>query len=175
MGRVDLEKLEVQPATAEDIPSLAEAFQQENYFSDRLTCHQRGDGELLVAWLEGVPVANVFLRFEPADEPELREMFGASPTALLQHLEVNRAYLRNGIGRHVMEFAEQRLRQLEYQVVALAVTSDNKPARMLYDSLGYQPGKTDVIAAVEEFLPNGVRQQVGTEFCDVYTKDLRGA
>ncbi|HJW63533.1 MAG TPA: GNAT family N-acetyltransferase, partial [Actinomycetes bacterium] len=59
---------------------------QRHFFTDRLARQQDGRGVLLVAWLDGRPVGDVFLDRGPADQPEVRHHLPGVP--MLDHLEV---------------------------------------------------------------------------------------
>ena len=79
-------KLEIRPGSDADLAALVAALREPHWFTDRLSRQQRGGGVLLVAWLEGRPVGEVFLDCEPAIEPEVRRQLPGVPR--LDHLEV---------------------------------------------------------------------------------------
>jgi len=49
------------------------------------------------------------------------------------------AYRRQGLGRRLMEIAEEHARQVEGETLTLEVRTTNLPAIGLYQSLGYEP------------------------------------
>ena len=79
-------KVEIRPASDAELATLVAVLGERHWFTDRLARQQRGGGVLLVAWLEGRPVGEVFLDCEPATEPEVRRQFPGVPR--LDHLEV---------------------------------------------------------------------------------------
>ena len=90
---------------------------------------------LLVAWLEGWPVGDVFLSWEPADEPEVRRWLPGVPR--LVHLEVLGPAQRRGIGAALIRAGEDLARRLGHQRLALGVGVGNPDARRLHERLGY--------------------------------------
>ena len=79
--------MEIRPAPAGDLEPFVAVFGAERgFFTDCLAGQAAGAGVLLVAWLDGWPVGDVFLRLGPADAPEVRRHLPGVPT--LVHLEV---------------------------------------------------------------------------------------
>jgi hypothetical protein len=78
--------LEIRPAADADLAPLVAALGQRRFFAERLASQRGGGGVLLVAWLDGRPVGDVFLDREPATEPEVRRRLPGVPTLI--HLEV---------------------------------------------------------------------------------------
>ena len=72
-------KAEVRPASDAELATLVGVLGERHWFTDRLARQQRGGGVLLVAWLEGRPVGEVFLDCEPATEPEVRRHLPGVP------------------------------------------------------------------------------------------------
>ena len=79
-------KAEIRPASDAELATLVGVLGERHWFTDRLARQQRGGGVLLVAWLDGRPVGEVFLEYEPATEPEVRRQLPGVPR--LGHLEV---------------------------------------------------------------------------------------
>jgi hypothetical protein len=79
-------KAEVRSASNADLAALVAVLGERHWFTDRLARQQRGGGVLLVAWLDGRPVGEVFVECEPANEPEVRRQLPGVPR--LDHLEV---------------------------------------------------------------------------------------
>jgi GNAT superfamily N-acetyltransferase len=91
-------KAEVRPASDADLATLAAVLGERHFFADRLARQQRGGGVLLVAWLDGRPVGDVYLDCEPAEEPEVRRL-GHERIALgvgLDNPKARRLYARLG-------------------------------------------------------------------------------
>ena len=127
--------MEVRPASGTDLDALVAVLGQRHFFTDRLARQRDGRGVLLVAWLDGRPVGDVFLECGPADEPEVREHLPGVP--LLVHLEVLGQLQRRGIGTALVRAGEQTARRLGHHRLAMGVGVDNPAARRLYERLGY--------------------------------------
>jgi GNAT superfamily N-acetyltransferase len=97
-------KAEVRPASDADLATLVAVLGERHFFTDRLARQQRGGGVLLVAWLDGRPVGEVFLACEPAEEPEVRRHLPGVPR--LDHLEVVGPFQGRGIGTALIRAAE---------------------------------------------------------------------
>ncbi|WP_344615897.1 GNAT family N-acetyltransferase [Dactylosporangium salmoneum] len=119
-------------------------------FADQLRRQAEGLGQLLVAWVGGLAVGVVYLRWEPADEPEIRRHLHAVP--LLRHLEVHPEWRKRGVGSRLLREAEARLAGRGFRRVALGVAPDNFPAISLYRKQGYEKWpQPDVKTAIDEF------------------------
>jgi ribosomal protein S18 acetylase RimI-like enzyme len=59
----------------------------------------------------------------------------------IDSLSVSSQYAGRGIGTALIEAAEQRARQLQYNKIALNVDEENERAHRLYNHLGYQEDK----------------------------------
>jgi GNAT superfamily N-acetyltransferase len=128
-------KVEIRPGSDADLDMFVAVLGQRHFFTDRLARQQRGEGVLLVAWLDGRPVGDGFLACEPADEPEVRRHLPGVPQ--LTHLEVLGPLWGRGIGTALIQAAEDAARQLGHGQLVLAVGVDNPDARRLYERLGY--------------------------------------
>ena len=127
-------KVQIRPASDAELATLVAVLGERHWFTDRLARQQRGGGVLLVAWLDGRPVGEVFLECEPAKEPEVRRHLPRGPR--LDHLEVPGPFQGRGIGTALIGAAEATARQLGYEQIALGVGLDNPKARRLYERLG---------------------------------------
>jgi len=127
--------VEIRPGSADDLTVLVAVLGERHWFTDRLARQRRGGGVVLVAWLEGRPVGEVFLDLEPATEPEVRRQLAGVPR--LDHLEVAGPLWGRGIGTALIGAAEAAARQLGYERIALGVGLDSRRARRLYARLGY--------------------------------------
>jgi GNAT superfamily N-acetyltransferase len=127
---------EIRRGSDADLHALVAVFRGErSYFGDCLAKQQAGGGVLLVAWLDGWPVGDVFLDRDPAEEPEIRRWLPGVPR--LNHLEVLGPVQRRGIGTALLRAGEATARKLGHRRVALGVGVDNPAARRLYERLGY--------------------------------------
>jgi GNAT superfamily N-acetyltransferase len=162
--------VEIRPGTAADLPTLMEALGERHWFADRLARQLRGGGVVLVAWLDGRPVGDVYLDCEPAAEPEVRRHLPGVPT--LDHLEVLGPLWGRGIGTALVRAAEDTARQLGYERLALGVGLENLRARRLYERLGYADwGHGTVVGAWVEHPDHGPPVPV-SEVCDMLVKRL---
>ena len=128
-------RLTIRPATRKDHPALVAALGQRDFFADRIGRARHKLGELLVAWIDGKPVGDVYLWCEQFEEPELVEAFPNAP--LLNHLEVAPEFQGQGIGTALIHAADDLARARGYDIVVLGVGLDNPRARALYERLGY--------------------------------------
>ena len=67
--------LEIRVASKRDLDPLVSAMGQSDFFTDRIGRTRQGVGELLVAWLDGEVVGDVYLYCEVHEETELRREF----------------------------------------------------------------------------------------------------
>jgi GNAT superfamily N-acetyltransferase len=125
---------DIRPATAGDLAALVAALGQRAWFTDHLARQRRGGGVLLVAWLDGRPVGDGFLYYQP-DHPQVRRWLAGVPE--LGHLEVVGPLQGRGIGTALVRAAEDTARKLGHRRLTLAVGIDNPKARRLYERLGY--------------------------------------
>lgn len=161
----------IRKARQDDLDALILALGQWRYFSDSLARQRAGLGTLLVAWLDMVPVGSVYLRTEPADEPELREHLPGVP--LLNHLEVCEERRNRGTGTRLLAEAERLLRVRGHRRVALAVEVNNIDALRLYLRLGYRDWGHSRIVCTCDLPPAGGGAFRDTETCHVLVKRLR--
>src|SRR5215217_3366231 len=142
--------MEIRPASAGDLEPLGAVFASERgFFAGCLARQEAGGGVLLVAWLDGWPVGDVFLSLGPADEPEVRRHLPGVPK--LVHLE-------------------DVARRLGHGRIALGVGLDNRGARRLYERLGYIDwGHGHTVASWREQRPDSGPVTV-TETIDMLVK-----
>ena len=161
---------EVRSASDADLATLVAVLDERHWFTDRLARQQRGGGVLLVAWLEGQPVGEVFLDCEPATEPEVRRQLPG--VARLDHLEVPGPFWGQGIGTALIGAAEDSARQLGHERIALGVGLGNPRARRLYERLGYGDwGHGTVVGTWVEYPDDGPPVTL-SEACDMLIKRL---
>jgi GNAT superfamily N-acetyltransferase len=163
-------KAEVRPASDADLATLVAVLGERHFFTDRLARQRRGGGVLLVAWLDGRPVGEVFLETEPANEPEVRRHLPGVPR--LDHLEVAGPFQGRGIGTALIRAAEDTARRLGNERIALGVGLDNPKARRLYARLGYADwGHGTVVGTWVEHPDDGPPVTL-SEVCDMLIKRL---
>ncbi|HEY1485028.1 MAG TPA: GNAT family N-acetyltransferase [Micromonosporaceae bacterium] len=128
-------QVSIRKVTRADYPALVDAFGQPDYFADRLGRSRHKLGDVLVAYVDDVPVGDVYLWCEPFEEPELRAMYPDAP--MLNHLEVWPPWQGRGIGTQLVHAAEDAARERGYDILVLLVGLDNPRAKALYERLGY--------------------------------------
>ncbi|HEV2782303.1 MAG TPA: GNAT family N-acetyltransferase [Actinophytocola sp.] len=159
--------LVIRPAEPDDVGALAEALGQAEFFAEQLAMQANGRGILLTAWKNGQPKGDVYLRLEPAEEPEIRHYLPDVP--LLTHLEVLPGDRNRGIGTKLIKAAERLLHDLKYRWVALAVEVTNVDASRLYRRLGYRSWNRSPVICYT-WLANGRERR--PEICNVLVKRL---
>ena len=161
----------MRPASAGDLEVLVAVFGAERrFFADCLARQGAGGGVLLVAWLDGGPVGDVFLHLGPADEAEVRRHLPGVPT--LVHLEVLGPFQRRAIGTALVRAGEDEARRLGHDRVALGVGLDNPGARRLCERLGYTGwGRGHTLTSWREQRPGSAPVTV-TETIDMLVKRL---
>ena len=171
VARSDDGPVEVRRASDADLGPLVAVFGGSRHFFDDCLARQRGgDGVLLVAWLDGRPVGDVFLAPDPADEPEVRRWLPGVPR--LVHLEVDGRLWRRGIGTALIQAGEDTARRLGHRRLALGVALDNAGARRLYERLGYADwGYGTVVGTWQERDHDGP-PVTHSEVLDMLVKDL---
>jgi GNAT superfamily N-acetyltransferase len=162
-------KAEIRPGSDADLAALVAVLGQRHFFTEHLARQRDGHGVLLVAWLDGRPVGDLFLAWEPADKPEVRRYLPGVPH--LGHLEVVGPLQGHGIGTALIRAAEARARQLGHQQLALAVGVQNSDARRLYERLGYADWGHGTVVGTWVDRDHGPPVTL-SEVCDVLVKPL---
>ncbi|NRQ37604.1 GNAT family N-acetyltransferase [Nonomuraea sp. NN258] len=166
-------QVRIRQALGKDLPFLVSALGQERYFATQLARQHAGHGVLLVAWQAFNAVGDVYLWLSSAEEPELRDRLPGVP--LLTHLEVSPAHRNRRIGTQLVHEAEERLRTLGHERVALGVEPGNVRVRRLYHRLGYAEWPYPPILTTRHvFHPDG-RIEEEAETCHILVKSLREA
>jgi GNAT superfamily N-acetyltransferase len=162
--------VEIRSAADGDLDALVAVLGQRHYFSEHLARQRDGHGVLLVAWVAGGPVGDLFLAWPPADQPPIREQLPGVPQ--LTHLEVLDPVRRRGVGTALIRAAEDVARGFGHDRIGLAVGLDNRNARRLYERLGYVDwGHGTVVVSWVERDHHGPPVR-SSEICDVLVKRL---
>jgi ribosomal protein S18 acetylase RimI-like enzyme len=148
--------------------------EQQQYFTEALHRQDDGEGILLVAFLDGRPVGDVYLELREPTEEVLRERLPGA--RLLMHLEVDEEYRERGIGSKLLAQAETELLAEGCHRIALGVRPETKTAASLYETIGY---KRLADAANKDFLLSTVKVEfvdgkahMLPDVCWVYDKQL---
>jgi GNAT superfamily N-acetyltransferase len=165
-----LHDVKIRPAEDDDVDDLVGALGQQHFFAERLRRQRQGRGLLLVAWHKSEPVGDVYLSWECAEEPEIRNLLPDVP--LLIHLEVHPVRRNQGIGTTLLGEAERLLSERGHRQVALGVGVDNERAVRLYTRLGFKEWSHPPVRTwYEQYLDNGqsVRH---AEICRIFVKTI---
>jgi GNAT superfamily N-acetyltransferase len=170
VARPDGGPAEVRQASDADLGPLVAAFGSRHFFGDCLRRQRSGDGVLLVAWLDGRPVGDVFLALDPDGEPEVRRWLPGVPR--LVHLEVDGRVQRRGIGTALLLAGEETARRLGHRRLALGVALDNPGARRLYQRLGYADWGRGTVVGTWQDLDQDGPPVTHSEVLEMLVKDL---
>ncbi len=105
------------------------------YLQDMLDENCKKAGKIFVAEAQGRVVGFVSVRREPDWDGYLSSI---TDHAYISDLVVLSTYRRQGIGKILMQKAEEYARQLGMTVVKIAVLSRNEPALHLYEQSGFR-------------------------------------
>jgi ribosomal protein S18 acetylase RimI-like enzyme len=134
-----LEEFVIRPLREDELPALeweGEYTHFRNLFQQSFEEMQLGQRVMLVAYAagSGAMAGQVFVQFISAD-PKYAD--GAS-RGYLYALRVKPAYQNRGLGRQLIQAAEERLRARGMDVSTIGVAKDNMRAQKLYERMGYQ-------------------------------------
>jgi GNAT superfamily N-acetyltransferase len=162
--------MEIRACADSELPALLATLGQRQFFADCLAGQRAGGGVLLVAWVGGTAVGDVFLGRHPAEEAEVRRWLPGVPRLI--HLEVLGPFQRRGIGSALVRAGEDIARRLGHDRIALGVGLDNPGARRLYERLGFTAwGHGPIVTSWQERPHDGPPVTV-TETIDMLVKRL---
>lgn len=130
-------RVEIRACTDDDLGALESVFTSpgRSRFHDRRLAEQRAGGCVyLIAWLDGVPVGHLNLRWLVSD-PTVRSRVQCPE---MNALGVARDVQNRGIGTALIEHAEQLCASRDVEVCVIGVDIPNVDARRLYERLGYR-------------------------------------
>ena len=122
----------VRLATEQDLPALewGGLFRHHREIIERTFREQvRGEQLMLVADIGGEPAGQVWIDFRLADSDDL---------AVVWALRVHPHWQGCGVGAHLVRAAERMIGRRGISSAELTVEIANRPARRLYERLGYQ-------------------------------------
>lgn len=130
----------VRPLALGEVPIVAAALPFENAAPDKHKTHYQlqayGEVTILIAWYETRPVGHLLIRWhhgpkrqQPIDIPEYPHL-----SALMVHKE----YRSRGVGKRLLETAEDICLERGYARFGLNVNVTNTEARALYKSAGFR-------------------------------------
>lgn len=162
------DQLHIRPATIEDMPVVGHVLgaDQAHFYRNRLA----RPGVVLSAWLEDQLAAAIYVCWEPADEPEVRQHLPGVP--LLHRLRVRPDLRRRQIGTQLIEEAEKLLRGRGHKLVAVGVDPDNKRAAGLYEHLHYREWEHGEVPTTREvYVADGSVRRL-PDRCRIFVKSL---
>ena len=128
--------LTIRKVRCDDLPKLEWYGQFEHFrriFRRAYKEQKAGKRLLLIADMNGFPVARLFIQFQG----ENAILVDGSQRGYLYSLHVLDMFRRQGIGSRLIAVAEQVLRQRHYAIATIAVAKDNDGALRLYQRHGY--------------------------------------
>lgn len=135
----NLDLLVIRTITYADLPDLewnGEYTHFRRMFSNAYENQNKGNSILWIAELPGAGlIGQAFVQLI-GTRPELADGY---LRAYIYSVRVRAPYRNLGIGKQIMETAENNLRQRGFSYVTLNVGKDNPNARRFYERLGYSP------------------------------------
>ena len=125
----------VAPLSPDRLDDVVALFGQREFFAEKLSAQARAAGVLLVGWVDGQPVGDVWVSFTPAPEREVNEHLPGVP--MLVHLEVLSVLRNRGYGTSIIRAAEDLVRARGHERITLGVGVENPAAQRLYERLDY--------------------------------------
>lgn len=153
---------QIRPATIDDLPILAKfglalatihaSFDEQRFVvPDENTFYQffahelaRQDAVLLIAEIDGAPVAYAFVRLEAASIEELRDA-----GAWLHDIYVMPEARSRGVGRRLVAAAFEAARELGSKSLMLGVSPHNTSGRALFEGMGFRGTMIEMRADVK--------------------------
>ena len=125
---------------------------------DRLARQQQGDVVYLIAWIDGLPVGHLLLKWGGTTDPPMADVLAQCPD--IEDLFVLPDYRQRGIATRLMDAAEALASQNGYPLVGLGAGAEETDiARQMYERRGYAD------AGFGEYVESGTAfDQAGREF-----------
>ena len=130
--------IEVRPLRQCEIPLLdahLDVGRLAGRHHDRFTQQQDGRLTYLIAWLDGIPIGHMMVRWEGTTDAYVAGRI--SECAHLEDLFVMPELRSRGIGAQILACGETLAAERKFAKIGLAVGTDNPRARALYERLGY--------------------------------------
>jgi ribosomal protein S18 acetylase RimI-like enzyme len=127
--------IDVRELGLNDVGLLEEHMQpdDESKFRRRFQEHAAGVIKFLVAWEDGRPVGHGYVRWNPGEPLSYR--YPNVPS--IGDLAVKEELRSLGVGSHLMDEAEDLVRQSGHELIAIGVDLQNERALSLYQRRGY--------------------------------------
>lgn len=169
--------LDIRPIAETDVVLLEKRFPQGGVakHAGRLGRQQKGDATYLIAWHKGYPVGHALLNWGGShDEHVAKQLKSACPD--IEDLFVLAELRSQGVGRQLVDFAEQLASTRGYSFLGLSVAAEtNDAARRLYERLGYQDVHFGEYVERGAYVDSRGQRRTWEEACIYLIKDLRQA
>jgi len=162
-------RVRIRDAQEEDLPALeweGEYRRFRTVFRRTYQEAQAGRRWMLVAEEGGEVVGQVFVQLCSSE----RHFADGTRRAYLYAFRVRPGFRGRGIGTHLMQAAETRLRERGFREAVIAVSQDNPEACRLYERLGYRIFMED--PGEWSYLDHEMQRQEVVEPCWVLEKQL---
>jgi GNAT superfamily N-acetyltransferase len=167
-----MRRVRIAECRAEDLQRLEAAIPSgpSRFHQRRFTRQQEGAGTYLIAWLGGLPVGHVEIRWNGCNAAEVRERFPRCPE--LNALGVWPEHIRSqGTGTALIAEGERRAAGLGFRQIGLGVADDNPRAAALYLRLGFHETNCRYLDSYEILGAAGARHVI-SDPCRFLVKDL---
>ena len=165
---------EIRPLEQSEIPLLVahlDVGRLAGRHHDRFTQQQDGHLTYLLAWLDGIPIGHMTVRWTGTTDAFVAERI--SECAHLEDLFVMPEHRSRGIGSRIL--AQRRTclaAERAFTRIGLAVGTENPRARMLYERLGYVDAGFGVFEIGGSYLDIHGNQRRWREVCEYLVKPL---
>ena len=164
---------EIRPLEQAEIPILVAHLDVDRLAGrhhDRFTQQQDGHLTYLIAWLDGIPIGHIMVRWGGTMDAFVAERI--SKCAHLEDLFVMTEHRSRGIGSRILTHAERLVAERAFPKIGLAVGTDNPRARLLYERLGYVDTGFGLFEIGGSYLDIRGNQRRWREVCEYMVKPL---
>ena len=161
----------IREATDDAIGPL-ESFLSSGDFSkhgDRLKAQKSGAGEYLIAW-HLIPVGHVFIIWNGGGEGPLAHRREKEP--LIEDLYVHPVVRRKGIGKMLMDEAEELIRKRGSGAVGLTISTNNPGVEAMYEKRGYRESNLGAFISHRIFRDKAGREKTWSSKVTYWVKVL---
>jgi ribosomal protein S18 acetylase RimI-like enzyme len=134
---VDLVRYRIRPAEPSDLEALEWDGEYRHFrrvYRQAMQEAARGNRLLLVAEADEGLIGQIFIAFESLWKTHFR----GQTTAYLHSFRVKQPYRNQGVGRSLLQRAEEEIIANGYERVVISVAKENPEALRLYEKMGYR-------------------------------------
>ena len=136
----------------------------------RLALEEEGRAVYLVAWLSGLPVGHVLVRWAGAEAEPMRSRLADCPD--VEDLFVVPGLRSTGIGSQLLDRVERLARDRGHRSVGMSVDLANLRARALYERRGYGDAALGTFVLQGSWVDRDGAPRAFTETCTYLVKKL---